>query len=99
MLAQGQASSAKIGGLADVNSGLVFLKKKKLKKKFVRSRFRYLDHITLKALIALVLGFYWNPADFSTGLKVLFSHSFENLTLLKNVLQFPYLDIIPVFRF
>ena len=34
MLAQGQSSSAKRGGLAvDVSSGLIFLKKKKKKKK------------------------------------------------------------------
>ena len=33
MLAQGQSSLAKRGGLATVSSGLIFLKKKKVKKK------------------------------------------------------------------
>ena len=39
MLAQGQSSSAKRGGLAaDVSSGLIFLKKKKKRKGFLRSK-------------------------------------------------------------
>ena len=39
MLAQGQFSSAKRGGLAaDVNSGLIFLKKKKMKNKLHKKK-------------------------------------------------------------
>ena len=38
MLAQGQSSSAKRGGLAAVSSGLIFLKKKKKKTKIHTSR-------------------------------------------------------------
>ena len=39
MLAQGQSSSAKRGGLAVVSSGLIFLKKKPPKNKLILNKF------------------------------------------------------------
>ena len=52
MLAQGQPSSAKRGGLeADVSSGLIFLKKKKS----VDDTYFYFYHICLNADVCLPL--------------------------------------------
>ena len=56
MLAQGQASSAKRGGLAVVSSGLIFLKKKK-KIWFLTTSLEIFPHIASQAYLSSALSF------------------------------------------
>ena len=62
MLAQGQASSAKRGGLAAVSSGLVFLKKKEKKKLNGKISWRN----NFKLCLCNFHSFYALPLDWNT---------------------------------
>ena len=54
MLAQGQSSSAKRGGLAaDVSSGLIFLKKQKQKQEQQQKK-AHLTHDLLKTILSII---------------------------------------------
>ena len=75
MLAQGQSSSAKRGGLAEVSSGLIFLKKKKKRRK--KKEINLKQHIMGKYFEErLKRNAFCIPSTVACGL-----HSFKNLII------------------
>ena len=93
MLAQGQSSSAKRGGLAAVSSGLIFLKKKKVE--MVNFMFCIYYHNKEKKFKCLCPSQFGSYLSLKPHLTILPVHHSNQLYFLKSSVVFSTISYIP----